>query len=371
MINILQIALRQLFLASYEESLDPDQESTPKQTLTVRFAPPNGSFPADGETSPFLNVFLVDVRENRKLRRNEKISAGSSASEQTAWASARLDCHFLTTARVKNDTNHDPEKDTLEESHLLYQAAAALLRHAPLNLRAIFRIPDTFPEPEDITDATVWPTDLLGDKKDADLAALKEDPTLLSRRLHVLPVEIMPPDGFPKLSEFWGLMGAKAHWRPCVYFVVTLPVEKHRRHRGPLVQTIASRLINQVELPDDPDKPSDPNVVPTRDETILSIGGVVLRKGTSVPQADVLLQGEAIRLWPDPKDPEKTVRRNVKLTFSSVTDDAGRFRFSLAPDDLGPAHEDLTWRIVVLGQTFPLATPLKANHQLEIHLTNP
>jgi len=376
MIDILQIALRQLFVSTYEQSLDPDAPLSAK-SLTVRFAPPNDNFPAQGDQSPFLNVFLVDVRENRKIRRNDKIPIGRPSSEQTTWAPAKLDCHFLATAFVPDD--NAPEQSVLNENRLLYEAAAALLRHSPLALRAIFRLPDDFPEPEDLEDENWNGITLLGRDAVLDLNRLKSDPTLLARDLHILPVETMPPEGYPKLSEFWGLMGSKARWRPSVYFVVTLPVERKRRNLGPLVESITTRIINQNAKTE---RKEDGTLVATRLETTFSVGGFVLQNSpdggailakTPVRNASVTLRATATRQKPQEPaiglPPTEPLDSSAKMERTTVTDENGRFGFELTSNDLDPGYENWTWKLVVRGQVFPLMTPLVSNYPIEINLT--
>jgi hypothetical protein len=52
-----------------------------------------------------------------------------------------------------------------------------------------------------------------------------------------LPTQILPPEGFPKLAELWGTMGAKRPWRPALLLVVTIPVQPGAVTAGPAVTT--------------------------------------------------------------------------------------------------------------------------------------
>jgi hypothetical protein len=189
----------------------------------------------------------------------------------------------------------------------------------------------------------------------------------------------MPPEGYPKLSEFWGLMGSGARWRPSVYFVVTLPVERKRRNLGPLVESITTRIINQNAKTE---RKEDGTLAATRLETTFSIGGFVLQNSpdggailakTPVPNASVTLRATATRQKPQEPaiglPPTEPLDSSAKMERTTVTDENGRFGFELTSNDLDPGYENWTWKLVVRGQVFPLMTPLVSNYPIEINLT--
>jgi hypothetical protein len=202
----------------------------------VRFDPPDSAFRAytsgvvvDVGTAtvraPMLNVYLVDLRENRTLRSNAVDRREIDGAVVDEPAPVRVNCHYLVTAWVPGDpaTNHEP---ALDEQGLLHQVMVALFRNAPLNPARI-QPPFTSPLPGSIQDVD-------------------------------LPLEVVPVDGFARLGEFWSAMGATSRWLPAVYAVVTVPVAHETRIAGPLVTTKATAFA-----------------VNGATETFFQIGGVV------------------------------------------------------------------------------------------------
>ena len=158
----------------------------------VRFEPPNHTFPplvghVDGHVA---DVYLIDVRENRRLRSNERYVDPVTRLWQPA--PHRVDCHYVITAwsGATAASGIDP---TIEEHKLLSRISKVLLDEGTLSFRRVLSA--------------------------ADLAAL---PPLLQES--ELPLTVGPGEGFAKLAEFWGTMGAQHPWRPAVYLVATLPL---------------------------------------------------------------------------------------------------------------------------------------------------
>jgi hypothetical protein len=96
MIDHFNNLLRHLFVAQIDEITDEAQ---------VRFQPPDELWRTDyvpnltvgGQPVNALSVYLVDLRENRKLRSNarqRRIEAGLVYEQPVP---PRMDCHFLTT----------------------------------------------------------------------------------------------------------------------------------------------------------------------------------------------------------------------------------------------------------------------------------
>ena len=175
----------------------------------VGFQPPDDQWRNQVTTSMrnAYNVYLVELRENRRLRTNESIRTFENGVVLKEPAPMRLDCHYLITAwsPVQQTAQVSP---TLDEHRLLYAATAILLDNDPFD-----------------------PSE-----------AYKNDPLKLAQwpqrfQTHKIPISLLPVEGFPKLSEFWQSMGQDARWKPCIYLVVTLPIALMQTLEGPPVTT--------------------------------------------------------------------------------------------------------------------------------------
>jgi hypothetical protein len=161
----------------------------------IGFQPPDEMWrqTVAGLSTDALNVYLFDLRENRKLRSNERVRSITNGQASETPAPARLDCHYLISAWSPAEQSPAIEP-TVDEHRLLYGVTAVLMKSAPLKPAAIYG--------EDPSLKNNW-----GPFWDMEL-----------------PTEVLPAEGFPKLAEFWGAMGANNRWKPVVYLVVTLPV---------------------------------------------------------------------------------------------------------------------------------------------------
>jgi hypothetical protein len=204
--------LRQLFIARIDELTDEAQ---------VRFQPPDedwrtyvSTLSVAGNAANALNVYLVDLRENRMLRSNERwreptIDADGNVRLTQAWR--RIDCHYLISA-WSPATSTPFVEPTIDEHFLLYKAVAALNAAEPLVPRAIYA-PDPLPPgfPLAIADAE-------------------------------LPTVLLPSDGYPKLAEFWGTMGNNHRMKPVAYLQLTVPVLYDAEPAGAMVTTRISEF---------------------------------------------------------------------------------------------------------------------------------
>ena len=200
----------------------------------VRFQPPDDTLRTDvaNLNQPALDVYLVDAREHRKLRSNERARTFDNGFVFSERFPDRLDCHYLITAWSPTPPAPGLEP-TLDEHALLYDAAVVLMNSAPLNPSRTY--PAASPR------LAAWPARF----RDYDL-----------------PMSVVPPDGFGKLSEFWTTMGPTMRWRPALYLVVTLPLVLVRENEGPMVTT----RFADYRLWDRPQSA----------EVLLQIGGTVL-----------------------------------------------------------------------------------------------
>jgi hypothetical protein len=260
MIDALDNMLQQLFITSIDDITDPSQ---------VGFEPPDDKWRnyVTGLKNNALNVYLVDLKENRMLRSNERVRDFQNGMFTETPAPRRVDCHYLISAWSSVTGDPPTVEPTVEEHELLYKATAALMDAEPFvpsQIHAGGPLADQFP-PEFADDE--------------------------------LPSTILPVEGFPKLAEFWGATKT-VHWKPAVYLIVTLPVVLPLKITGPMVTTrIAEYQMN-----------GNGEIV----ETLIQIGGSVVAQVSGQP-----LPGAWLLLEDNSGNPLKT----------ATTDAAGHFTF--------------------------------------------
>lgn len=225
----------------------------------VSLGPPDRAFVGALPQGQSVNIYLADIRENRKLRSNERRRdpAPPNGHLRTVGESlypAWVDAHYIITAW---DTSNDQSIRALKEHEVLAAVSSALLAGDPFTPREVY------PDPTDLQLASVE-TERARARADAtangrsqeeivkagDAAADLERKRIADRvlaplnawpdefRLPGLPYQVLHPDGFPKLSEFWTTMGVGSIWKPIVYLVAAVPVELKPRFDYPLVTTM-------------------------------------------------------------------------------------------------------------------------------------
>src|SRR5215213_877550 len=201
MLEQVDITLRQLFTTRVPGITSAAQ---------VKFQPPDEvwrnyvkTLTVGGNPANALNVYLVDLRENRKLRSNERERTPINGDVIDTVSPRRIDCHYLISAWSPADITPALEP-TLDEHALLYEVARALSQHETL-------VP-------------------------ADIFAPAAPPVLLAGEM--LPTVLLPPEAFIKLAEFWGTMGDQHRWRPCIYLIITVPIRFAPASAGPPVTTV-------------------------------------------------------------------------------------------------------------------------------------
>lgn len=207
----------------------------------VTFQPPDDDWRASvpgitdssGNPSASLNVYLADVRENRRLRSNERERTVVGTDVFETPPARRVDCHYLISAWSPVAVSPMTEP-TIDEHALLADVAFTLGTSDPLDPVAIC--------------AATRP----------GLPAIPVPAPLVDE---VLPVALLPVDGFPKLGEFWATMGQNHRWKPCVYAVVTVALKEAPLPAGPMVTTIFTHALQRGR--------------PTTLETRFHIGGTV------------------------------------------------------------------------------------------------
>lgn len=270
MIEHLDNLLRHLFIANIDELSDEAQ---------VRFQPPDKDWRAyvSPDHAMYLNVFLADVRENRKLRSNELTRIVQDGMVRETPAPARIDCHYLITAWSPADTTPAIEP-VLDEHALLYQTIGVLMNHESLNPKEIYgegNLPGSFPQA--IADAN-------------------------------LPVSILPVEGFGKLPEFWGTV--EWRWKPMAYVVVTLPVMLSARKEESQVTSLHTKL----QLKGQPE---------TMEESI-QIGGTIY----DASDPTVRIKDALVRL----QETDQSVLTNTRGQFNISTVSTGDYTLEVSKD---------------------------------------
>jgi hypothetical protein len=251
----------------------------------VRFQPPDDAWrtqvpniaDANGNPANSLNVYLVDLRENRRLRSNERERTYIGPDVYETPPARRVDCHYLISAwsPVQATPGIDP---TFDEHALLAEAARVLGQRDAL-------------DPAEICAATRPP----------NLPAIAVPPGLQGE---MLPLTLLPVEGFPKYAEFWGTMGENHRWKPCVHAVITLPLKDTPVRAGAIVTTVITDTLQRDAA--------------GTTETRYHIGGQVL-DAANPPQA-------IPRSWVELLNAPGTQR--VQLTRADAT---GRFVFADVP----------------------------------------
>jgi hypothetical protein len=293
MIDQLDTLLHRLFRNSIAE-LTADAQ--------VRFQPPDEDWRAlvpgitDGAGNPgnSLNVYLVDLRENRRLRTNERERVVQGTDIFEVPPPRRVDCHYLISAwsPVSVTIAIDP---TLDEHALLAEAARVLGAHDELDPVAIYALSNPPQLPP---------------------AAIAEER---------FPLTLLPVEGFPKYAEFWGTMGEKNRWKPCIYTVITVALKEQPLPAGPMVTTTFTNTLVQDH--------------PATGATRFHIGGIVY--DAAVPANPVPLA------WVELFDAAPPNRR---IAFTRA-DAQGRFVFA----DAAPGARQLRASAAPLG-----VSPLRA-----------
>lgn len=216
MIDHLDTLLHRLFLNSIAELTSDAQ---------VRFQPPDEDWrslvpaitDAFGNPGNSLNVYLADLRENRKLRSNARERTVVDRDVFEEPPARRIDCHYLISSwsPVAVSIAIDP---TLDEHALLAEAARVLGANDELDPVAIYGASNP-PEA---------PPAVIADER--------------------YPITLLPVEGFPKIAEFWGTMGEKNRWKPFLYAVVTIALREAPQRAGPIVTTTITRTLQRDAL---------------------------------------------------------------------------------------------------------------------------
>jgi hypothetical protein len=200
MLDYIDNMLRQLLITQVPGITSP---------LQVRFQPPDDDWRTYVSTlgQLALNVYLIELKENRQLRscgRIREVNSGTISEKQLPrW----IDVHYFITA-WDQATPQPAVEPTIVEHELLWDVAAALMEPGALIPTSIYA-PNPLP---------------LG------------FPALIANA--ELPTTVLPGDGFAKHAEFWGTMPGQNHpWRPAVLLIISLPVTQPIISVSPMVTT--------------------------------------------------------------------------------------------------------------------------------------
>ncbi|MEV4937436.1 Pvc16 family protein [Streptomyces zaomyceticus] len=210
MIDALDLVLRKVFLSHVPDLADS----------RIGFQPPNEAWRQlvnGAPTHMHLNCYLVELREDRRLRQNVRERETSGPQITRGRAPVQVRCQYLVSA-WHGSPNSLQMPATEHEHATLGAVMSALLAVSPL-------VPSALLTPDE----------------------LKGVPETLRER--ALAVELLPPEGFPKLAEFWGTMGRPTAWRPVVPFAITAPVHLPGTPAGEPVRSVAA---SYEVLPDGP-----------------------------------------------------------------------------------------------------------------------
>jgi hypothetical protein len=199
----------------------------PALATKIGFQPPDDKWrqTVDGDIGLFLNCALVDLREDRAHRSNAVWIERDPM--RRVHAPFLLRCHYLLSA-WNSAKGIDRSLAASQEHALLGRVAATLVQQAPLTPAAVLAPAALAGIPANWRDAS-------------------------------FDTDVLPPEGFAKLPEFWGTMGRNAPWRPVVWLAVTVPIAPEPEPIDGIVTTIITSVGQPI--------PSD------EVETLLTVGG--------------------------------------------------------------------------------------------------
>jgi hypothetical protein len=270
MINELDEALRQLLIREL---------SIPNGEVDISFDQPSREWATRVGGRPTLDVFLYDVRENKKLRQTrppwEVIPNGDGTVTQRRRP-VRVDLHYMITAWAS-----DPQ----DEHRLLTSTLLALFRQPNL------------------------PADLL--------------PEVLQSQPVPVPLHVAQYDELHSPADIWNVLDNEM--RAAVALTVTLALDPYQPIVGPLVRTreltfgqsAAPRLERLYEG--------------AGTDTFWTIGGLVRADGEPLEDGHVHLveQGREVPLQPDGRFAIGHLRSG-EYTLEVAVDGGERHRFKIA-----------------------------------------
>lgn len=300
MIDGLDLVIRQTLVAEI-----------PTLATRIGFQPPDDAWRqrVGGGTGVWLNCALVDLREDRHRRSTEvRIEPNPTRRVLSPYL---LRCDYLLSAwNSAKDSSAVPA--TTAEHGVLGRVVRTLVERAPLTPASVL-VP-------------------------AELAGLPS-----AWREAAFDTDVLPPEGFTRIPEFWGTMGRAAPWRPVVWLTVTVPVAAE--------PTLVDGTVTTIIASTGRGRPAeDP-------ETLIGLGGLVLDATGANAGAPVPV-GEALVTLADPAG---------NLLGRTLTDADGTFVL----EGLAPGTYDVAARATALPPMAPrtVTLPTSATGPLELQFT--
>lgn len=289
MIDSLDLVIRQTLVAEI-----------PTLATRIGFQPPDDAWRqrVGAGTGVWLNCALVDLREDRHRRSNEVRIEHDPM--RRVLAPYLLRCDYLLSAWNSAKDSAAVQATTAEHG-LLGRVVRTLVERCPLTPASV-----------------LVPTELAG--------------LPVAWRGAALDTDVLPPEGYAKIPEFWGTMGRAAPWRPVAWLSVTVPVAPEPT----LVDGIVTSIITSAGR-------GRPAAEP---ETLVAFGGLVV-DATGTHAAAPVPVGEALVTLVDPAG---------TLLGRALTDTEGRFVL----DGIGPGTYDVAARAAALPPMAPQTVTLPA-----------
>lgn len=264
----------------------------------VAFEPPDSNWRTyvSNLNDRALNVYLMDIRENRSLRSNGRVRTVVDGTVRETVSPRQIDCHYLITAWSPAVAAPPAVEPTLEEHTLLYDVVQVLMRYDPIVPRLVYDpnpIPGSFPA--DFVDSEFITT-------------------------------VLPASGLPALAEFWGTVD----WRlkPGAYLIVGLPVTLPSEDLGPMITT----RITEYGYRDSVDM----------SDMWIQIAGRVLDSNHPLPNGDPSpVQSAWIQLENVAGDRLQTVESNEEGQFTFAKLQAGTFLLRYQATGLGSGFRQI------------------------------
>ncbi len=152
--------------------------------VEIAFDAPNREW-ASGRVKPTVNLYLYQIGENTKLRRNDWVVEKKDGQATKHRPPSRINLTYMVTAWAG---------DVEDEHRLLWRLLAVFLKHPEL--------------PEDV---------LQGDLKDVGK----------------IKAGLLPQDEMPNPTDLWNVLSNDI--RPAIHYRVVLPLDVAKRFTGPLV----------------------------------------------------------------------------------------------------------------------------------------